>query len=229
MSHAQGVRRFGFVAAAAATALVGAEACSDAVSEGLVDAGTMLVDAGVDDAGRLLIDAGASIRDSRSDVEAQIAASFKSGSRIKMRVTVQKGADGSQYGGYPTPFDTTLNVECGVGLAIDGKTRCLPKGLSTIYGYHADSACTQLLATETNPCASPLLFALQQVAPSSCQSIAGARVFSLGAAHTGPVFSKNSTSCVATSAPEGWRHYRLGAEVAAASLVEFTNAEAATL
>lgn len=234
MRHARGVRRFGFVAAAAAAALLGVEACSDAVSEGLVDAGTMLVDAGadgglVDDAGRLLIDAGTSIQGGRSDVAAQIAAAFNSGSRIKMRVTLQKGADGSQYGGYPTPFDTMLNVDCSPGTAADGKTRCLPKSLTTVYGYFADSACTQPLALETNPCAPLPPFASQPVAASSCQAQASTRIFSVGAAHTAPLFTKSGTSCVATTSPEGWRHYRLGAEVPATSLVEFTESEPGVL
>lgn len=240
MEHLRIVKRFAFVASAASAALLITEACSDVVSDTLVDAGAMLVDGGAGDgggimaeAGQLMLEAGTNIRDARSDVAAQVAAAFKSGSRIKMRVTVQQGADGSQYGGYPTPFDTTLNGDCSLGVAADGKTRCLPKNIAIQAAWFANGACTVPLAVDPYPCSSSTAptYASSTVPGNAftCMPKTTTRIFTLGAAHTGSAYLKSGTACTATAVPKGWKAYSQGTEVAPATFVEFTDSAPETL
>lgn len=131
------------VSAGAAAGLMLVEACSDAAGHMLVEAGTAMMDAGayddddggmlsdagglLRDAGGALVEAGSSLVDGGQDASAQpVASLYKSGSRIQMRVTMQNGADGSRYAGYPTPYDSQRNEGCSVTRTADGKVRCIP-------------------------------------------------------------------------------------------------------
>lgn len=241
MNQASGLRRFGFVVAAASAALLVVEACADGVGEMLVDAGTMLADAGSDgglltEAGQMFIEAGMNMRDAQTDVGAQAAANFKSGSRIQMRSALHAGTDGSQVATLPAPFDTMLNVGCVVQLASDGKLRCIPawpNAAQLVSGNFADAQCTQRVAA--HPCSDLTpTYATETFGSPSCASgnwHQSTKVFRLGAEYTGTIYNRGSASspCAATVPASGWRAFVVGAEVPATSFVEFTSAGNATL
>jgi len=228
------MRRFALVTASAAAALLIVEACSDSVSESLVDAGSMLVDAGFTEAGQMLTEAGVDMSDMRSTVEAQIAAGFKSGSRIQIRTTLHAGPDGSQVSSLPEPYDTTMQTPCTLLAAIDGKLRCLPPPNGLSPGYFADAGCSQALATEA-VCwglPAPTYFTRSEAGGSCADPLRynyRYRVFRLGAEHTGTVYGGTPQSCTATTRGAGYRYFRVGAEVQPAEFAEFATAGSATL
>jgi len=142
-------KRFLRLSAAAALGLLIADACSVPAGEAMMHAGEAMMDGGslVDEAGQLLRDAGAAMAggDAAShDAAAQSGQEHsKSGSRIEMRMTLQKGSDGSVYAGVPVPFDTQLNTACYPTRTTDGTIRCTPPAMYLQPSYFADAACSQ--------------------------------------------------------------------------------------
>lgn len=192
--------------------------------------GSLLADAGaaMRDAGAAVRDAGMAAHDAGSEAMAQVASLFRSGSRIEVRVAISKGADGSQSAGYPSLFDTQIGAPCSVSVTVDGKQRCVPTGAYVV--YYADANCTTQLAYDTAPSAcgtsAPSFARLAEDINITGCAVSAVRVFRVGAAHTGKVYGGAPNSCVdvSGSVSKPWRPYRLGAEVPAASFVEFTDA-----
>lgn len=208
----------------------------DGGGELLVDAGSLLADAGelLREAGMALVDAGTNVRDSSSDAAAQPAASaYRSGSRIQMHVAIQNGADGSVYAGYPVPFDVQRNEGCFILRAADGKLRCLPTSAgtyATLATFFANAGCTQpIYQIAETVCPTSTYFLVQDSVPSSCGTITGVRVYQRGPKHMGNYFVKSGANCTAAPQVAGVAWYAVGAEVPAASFVEFVDAAPVTL
>lgn len=226
--------RLAFVSLAAGGALMVFEACSEPVGKMLVDAGTVLVDAGADsggsladagelmrDAGLALTEAGSGVRDGGADAAAQGAVSqFKSGSRIEMRVPIQKGADGSQYAGYPAPYDTERKEACSVMKMADGSIRCAP---AAMYGYavfFADAGCSQRITLSGKGGCTPPAYIYEP--PTSCG--AGPRLFMRGA-KAATLFAGSPSACTEQTNIYATTNdfYLFGAEIPPSAFVEFTD------
>lgn len=183
------------------------------------DAGTMLRDAG-----STLVDAGTAVHDAGADAMAQVASLFRSGSRIEMRVGVMKGADGSQWAGYPSLYDTARKEPCSLALTADGKQRCIP---TMGYGYitFGDAACTVEIFVNilsNGACTPKPAYLPKQEKVDSCGA-ASVRIFQAGAEHLGTIYTKNGASCTASIRVDAYRYYTFGSEIPASSFVEFTD------
>lgn len=179
-----------------------------------------------------LLDAGlnAMIDGGGSDAGAQASGGIdsRSGSRLTMRRIAYTGADGSRYDTGATEItDTQLGVVCsfsGSNLN-DGTYRCVPpSNLTYIADYYADAACSMHLATSTSPCVTAPSSYVWQYDATACSGASPyvIRLFHVGAAHTGGVYSKSGTGpCTAVaSPPAGWSYYLRGAEAPPSDFVQ---------
>lgn len=212
-------------------ALVACGAGQSAVSRVVGDGGEALHDAGqwLADAGDSMSDAGA-----RADDDAQAQSEKpvlnKSGSRIEMRVALQRGDDGSVFSYGAQPYDTKRGEKCSPSMAADGKVRCLPTSQNAVRGYFSDPSCaSELAAIVTLPCGDSAAYAgLAEFLADTCPST-GLRVFALGTKHTGVVYRVNAIdSCVAVDRG-ALSFFQMDDEIPLSSFVEFTSAGNAIL
>jgi len=164
---------------------------------------------------------GTSFLDALTDpVPAAQADTTQSGSRLKAKYYV--GSDGSkEFAGW---HDSMLNVDCGFVPASDGTTRCMPAypGAALVELYFSDSGCTQALALGTKGCAAPL-YAFQSQAGMGSACVTGFdRIFQLGAAYTGALYTGSPASCVTIPSPTTYSLYSLGPEVSPSTFVAAT-------
>ncbi len=155
-----------------------------------------------------------------------------SGSRLKARYTTTTitGSDGSKqttrnFAGW---FDSQRNEPCSVGVAADGKRRCLPSAIS-MGGFFADAACTTPLAQTfravTNPACggasanAPKYASKASFDPNGC---AVTQLMTLGAKHGGQVYQGSPAFCSPANTGDLYDFYLVGAEVPASSFVEVT-------
>ena len=112
--------------------------------------------------------------------------------------------------------DSALATRCMAERASDGTLRCVPLTSTAVTGLYADATCTARLAlAPTGDCAPRL--ALQYV--DGCD--VRARVFRVGARHTGPVYSPAfGVGC--RSMTDARAFYRLGAEVPPEAMAPLT-------
>jgi hypothetical protein len=113
--------------------------------------------------------------------------------------------------------DTQFNEVCYQALASDNTWRCMPQSPSTgVAPWYADAACTVRLAY-TNKSGCTPKFALEYLQCPTHQ-----RAYAVGAAHSGSIYVKTSTSCVATTASPNFFTFILGTEVQPTAMVELT-------
>ena len=152
-----------------------------------------------------------------------LAEGFKSGSRLKLRFW--EGADGSRQ--FLNFFDTQLQTDCWVGSrrTSDGKIRCLPAPVGTL--YFSDAACK-----------TPAVLAVaKDVDPQpKIASVSGMNDVAEQYALMGLVNAPTTTTyrggfgfpgtgdggCGESAVPAGANYYQVGAPMAPSSFVEMT-------
>jgi hypothetical protein len=123
------------------------------------------------------------------------APAYSSGSRIRARVVTT--ADGAR--GFAGWRDTSLGVDCFIGLSGDGRQRCLPTTPVQSGTYYADDQCAQRLATFASSCTPPA-YALEGRA-GGC-GVSRFDVRPVTGTHDGPVYITTGAGCVrSTSLP----------------------------
>jgi hypothetical protein len=143
------------------------------------------------------------------------AALYKSGSRIKARVS--RTADGAQaFGGW---YDSERGADCMFLPAADGRVRCLPSLASG--GHFADPSCTQALVYFYSCARAPseVSVATSPGDGSMCRP-AGWHVHSVGTAHEAKVFTRSGERCVESQRQSMFAYHRLGPEIPPSAFVE---------
>ena len=105
-----------------------------------------------------------------------------SGSRITVKQAVMVGSDGTRSPATYSYYDNQLATSCTLQTAADGKTRCLPVGV-TYGGSYLDSACSVRMMFAQATC--PPRYAKSDVILSTgdvCSTgpFSGSRIFSVG-------------------------------------------------
>jgi hypothetical protein len=170
---------------------------------------------------------GAGILDALTDpVPEAKADTNQSGSRLKAKYYV--GSDGSKT--FFGMHDSMLNVDCYFQPATDGTTRCLPSypAGALISTFFYDSGCAVPLAYVPKGC-SPATYASQsQTGSGGCATAPSIRMFKLGTAYAGPLYTGSATNCSAQpdagadSLRSSYDISSLGPEVAPSTFVAAT-------
>lgn len=146
------------------------------------------------------------------------SAAPKAGSRLKVRTTTYRGADGFEQPSFSVIDAERDNEECSVGIvAADGVTRCLPLSSSALASYFADAACSKPVGL-----AAPTLAAPRYVYATT--NVSGALRYALFAAspHAGPLYGGTPANCFTTTPVPGYTTHLAGVEIAPSSFVEIT-------
>ncbi len=174
----------------------GHDASPDVVTDSMVDAVADAVTEPIPDA----------VADVISDHE--VEGGGTSGSRLKL--SYYAGEDGSKVPIIQV-YDSDLQATCTYRTAADGSWRCMPSGYGAS-GYFSDASCSGVLFSVTDhPCLESPMFGL---IADACG--AGARMFELGAVHTGGVHAMVGGECVPLENPcvaTGCQLHVPGAEV----------------
>lgn len=161
---------------------------------------------------------------------------LQSGTRLK--AVVSRGSDGSTqaftFGTIPIFWDTARSENCAVYPAGDFKSRCLPIFSVGSFGgevpIYADAACqTELIEVPPQTCSQDtpgvsvhdVKYGIVSVTGATCNRY-GLRVYLLGPAFTGGLFTKpNGSLCASKTRDPSTKYYSLGAEVPSTEFVEF--------
>ncbi len=146
----------------------------------------------------------------------------KSGSRLKVRTTIYRGADGYEQPTFSILDSERDNEECYPGgfAASDGALRCLPIP-SAISGtnYFTEATCTVAKPVAVVPSTS--ITTPKYIYVSSTANGTARYAFFTAAQYGGQVFSGSSASCSQVQFP-GSTLYTTGTEIAPTSFVEIT-------
>lgn len=213
--------------------IVGAGVDAGLRDGGLLDAMIDGTDGGFDSGIIDILDAMADAASSDAGAQSGVGIDSQSGSRLQMRRLIYSGSDGSKYDtGSTEIFDSQLGIACSRSIyaMADGTHRCVPA--STVFGslpptYFADTSCTVPLLFVPFPCTTAAGYTTvngpRSGPTAECSSVSAyeSRVFAVGPAYSGQLYTRSGANCTASSLP-GYTLLLRGAEVLPSALVEMT-------